>query len=134
MHLFLGSGAMFDSAGHDDEFTLVDYFDAFSELHLEGAPDDEKELVLLVVLVPDEFALELGQPDVLAVELADHPRIPVIREPRELFADVDLLHLKTPETLCSLRGIHLLPRRYHLMATKGIPKNRMFKAFRNVIV
>ena len=93
MNLFLGSGAMFDSAWNDDEVSFAQCFHPVPELHVEGAPDDHEKFVLVFVLVPDKLALEFGEPDVLAVELADHPRIPMIRKLRELFADTDLFHV-----------------------------------------
>jgi len=93
MDLLVGSRTMLNSTGHDDEFTFVEGFHSVPELHFERTPNDKKKLVLQIVSVPDEFTLELGQPDMLAVELADDSRIPVIGEERELFADVDLIYL-----------------------------------------
>ena len=58
---------------------------------MSKAPCQHQEhLVLGLVRVPDELALELHQLDVLAVQLADDLRLEVIREPRQLVGDVDL--------------------------------------------
>jgi hypothetical protein len=69
---------------------LVQRHDAIAELHVEPAVHYEKQLVLGVVSMPDELALELDELDVLAVELADDLRVPAGIEPGERFAKVDL--------------------------------------------
>ena len=53
----------------------------------QGALEDEKEIVGVVVLVPDERALELGDHDVVAVVFGDRARRKVIRERRQFRRD-----------------------------------------------
>src|SRR5262249_42956169 len=50
--------------------------------------DHQEQLVLVLVMVPEELALELDQLDLLAVQLADDLGTPLVLEPGELFADV----------------------------------------------
>jgi hypothetical protein len=57
----------------------------------EPAAQDEEQLVLALVVVPDELAFELRELDVLTVELADDPGTPTLRELPELLREVDLL-------------------------------------------
>ena len=44
--------------------------------HIELAVEDQEELVGVVVDVPDVFALDLGDPDVLVVDVRDDARAP----------------------------------------------------------
>jgi hypothetical protein len=73
------------------KFPLLDPDAPAPELHPETTLDDEKELVLLVVVVPDELTEELGQLDVLAVQLAHDLWLPLFVEERQLLLDVHLL-------------------------------------------
>lgn len=88
----LGDRPMLDASRNDDELALGHGNDAISEMHVEAPVQNEEELVFVLVLMPNEFALELDELHVLAVQLTDDLRIPVSVESRELFAKVDLLH------------------------------------------
>jgi hypothetical protein len=46
----------------------------------------EEQLVLVLVVMPDELALELHELHVLAVQLADDLRVPMRIEQRQLLA------------------------------------------------
>src|SRR5271157_2654396 len=61
---------------------------AVPELHPESPLDHEKQLVFVVMLMPDELPLEFYQLDVLPVQLAHDPGIPVIVEEGELLLGV----------------------------------------------
>ena len=76
----VGYGAVVDSAGHYYEVAFGERDGSVAELHAEAAANDEEELVFGGVIVPDEFALELNELDVLAVEFANDAGIPVIGE------------------------------------------------------
>ena len=45
---------------------------------MERPFDDEKELVFMIMMMPDKFAQQLGQFDMLAVELPDNFWGPVV--------------------------------------------------------
>ena len=72
---------MLDAARDDDELAFLDPFVVVAVFHAEAAFDDQEQFVFVVVMVEDEFALELVELDVLSVELgadvglpADRPR------------------------------------------------------------
>jgi len=83
---------MLDATGDDEEFSLREGYGAVAKLHLEGAMEDQEHLVLGVVLLPDEFTLELDEVDVLAVQLADDPGSPVVEEEAQFLSQVYLVH------------------------------------------
>lgn len=64
----------------------------FAVLHAERSADDEEEFVFVVVVMPDEFALEFRELDVGIVEFADDLGTPRIREGCEFLGERDLLH------------------------------------------
>src|SRR5688572_6474626 len=80
LHFLFRYGAVLDAAGHDQEFPFLQPDVAVPELHAETALHDHEELVLMLVVMPDEFALELRELHMLAVELADDLGAPVIGE------------------------------------------------------
>ena len=92
MDLLSGDGAMLDATGDDEEFALREGYGAVAKLHLEGALKDQEHLIFGVVLVPDEFTLELDELDVLAVQFADDPGSPVVEEEAQFFSQVYLVH------------------------------------------
>ena len=84
---------MLHAARHDEELAAFEPHLAIAELHSESPIDDQKQLVLTVVVVPDELALELDELDVLTVQLADDARIPVVGE-LESFEAIDTFSMK----------------------------------------
>jgi hypothetical protein len=71
---------VFRSARNHDELAGLDDNDPITKLHAESALQDEEELVLSVMGVPDELPLELGQLDVEVVDLRHDSRAPVLGE------------------------------------------------------
>ena len=63
-----------------------------AELHAKAALDDQEQLVLAFVVVPDERPPEPDELDLLAVQLADDPGRPRLGEAGELLGEVDLAH------------------------------------------
>src|SRR5262245_55298167 len=88
VHFVLSDGAMLDSTRDYQELAFFERDVAIAEFHREAALHDEKELVLAFVMMPDEFAEELHQLYVLAVELANDLRIPVSVHERQLFSEI----------------------------------------------
>ena len=94
----IGFGEMFGAARDDDElagsdnnFALGHGGSCFVKVrsarmlrvaypHAQRAFHDEKEFVLIFMVVPDEIALELDDFDVGVIQLADDARIAVIRK------------------------------------------------------
>ena len=57
--------------------------------------DDEKQFILVFMMVPDKFALELHGFDVAVIHLADDARVAVIRKTAEFFLQIDRVHVVT---------------------------------------
>ncbi len=74
------SRSVLDAPRDDDEFTFCERDDAVAKLDTERAAHDEKELVLVLVMMPHELALEFDELHLLAVELADDLGSPVLSD------------------------------------------------------
>src|SRR5688572_26746070 len=85
----LGDRAMLDASGNDQELAFLEGDVTIAELHREATLHNEEQLVLALMLMPDELALKLHELDVLPVQLPDDLRIPVRIKERELLAEVD---------------------------------------------
>src|SRR5262249_28040870 len=73
----------------DDEFAGADADFAVPQLHPHAALHDEKHLVLVVVMMPDELALELHELDQAVVHLADDLGLPLILKPPKHLRQID---------------------------------------------
>ena len=88
VNLVRSDGLVFNSARNDEEVTLVELDYPVAKVNGQMAVEDEKEFVLGLVMVPDELALEFRKLYVLAVQLANNPRAPVLLDLLELLAEV----------------------------------------------
>jgi hypothetical protein len=86
-----GNGLVLDAAWNDEELPGIEPHDTPSQVDVEVTVDDEEELVFAGVPVPDELTLQLGELDVLTVELADDSRAPALRELPQLLGEIHLL-------------------------------------------
>ena len=107
MGLGFGDRLVFYAARNDEELALVEFDDPITKMYRQVAVEDQEELVLLLVMVPDELAFELGELDVLAVELADDTGAPAIRELLEFLGEVHLVvlaaaHARPPNARANL--------------------------------
>ena len=84
-------GAVLDAVRDDDHLALPDRLVAVAEVHHQPALDDQEELVLLVVVMPHELALDLHDLDLEVVDLAGDARAAVVVETTEGLGDVDFL-------------------------------------------
>ena len=76
-----GDGVVEGAAGDDAEVAGGEFdVGLVFDLDAHAATEDLKELVLVVMLMPDEFAYQLGDFDVLIVDLADDFGGPVLGE------------------------------------------------------
>jgi hypothetical protein len=80
----LSDRSVLDASRHDDELTLFDPDVPIPELHAKAAFDHQKQLILVIVMMPDELASELDQLYQLAIQLACDFWAPVVGETREL--------------------------------------------------
>jgi hypothetical protein len=92
VNLFFGNRAMLDAMRDDQEFTLLDPHVTVAKFHAEPAFHYQEQFILDIVMVPDERASEFDQLYLLTVEFPDHSRLEMVREKRELFQQVDLVH------------------------------------------
>jgi hypothetical protein len=92
VRFFVSDGAMLDAARHDDEFAFLDDGFAIAKLHPQGAFDDQEEFILIFVMMPDKFSLELDSFDVAVVYFPDDARFPMIGEEAEFFLEIDRVH------------------------------------------
>ena len=65
-----------------------------AELHAEPPLYHEKHLVFVVVVMPDELALELDQLDELSIEFARNVRLTVLVDFREFRREINLIEHK----------------------------------------
>lgn len=84
MRLLVGDGAMLNPAWDHEEIPRPERDVPVAHLDRDATLEDEKEVVRLVVGVPDELALHLDDKKIVAVELANDARLPVTVEGREL--------------------------------------------------
>ena len=99
MGLGFGDRLVFHSPGNDEELAFVEFDDPIAKMYRQVAVEDQEELVLVLVMVPDELAFELGELDVLAVEFADDTGAPMFSELLEFPGEVDLVVLAVAHAL-----------------------------------
>ena len=82
-------GLMLQTNRHDEELTGPQLDFAPRQSNRQAALENQEEVVRVFVVVPDEFALDLDDHDVVPVELGNCPRRPVLVEQRQLLFEVD---------------------------------------------
>src|ERR1700740_676193 len=92
MNFVVRDGEILDAAGNDDEFTFAHNCFMVAEAHAQRALHDEEQFVLVVVMVPNELALQFNGLYVAIVDLADHAGIPVVLKFAEFFRQVHGMH------------------------------------------
>src|SRR5437588_7966260 len=90
VRFFLGDRQMLDAVRNDDELAWLDHEVLVSQLHPQPALHDQKQLVLMLVVMPDEFTLELGELYEGVVHLADDFGTPLILKPAEHLGEIHL--------------------------------------------
>src|SRR5882672_5065463 len=89
MRFFVGNRQMLDAVRDDDELTRLDHEVAVPQLHPQPTLHDQKELVLTLVMVPDEFALEFRELHETVVYLADDFGTPLILKAAKHLGEID---------------------------------------------
>jgi hypothetical protein len=92
VRFILGHWTMFNAFGNDEYFTRTQRDGSVAQLNIDASAQDKKEIVGLVVLVPNELALHFDHHEVMSVELADDARLPIIRKCRQLVGQVYGFH------------------------------------------
>ena len=96
-----GSGhrLVFDAPRNNEELAFVELDDSITKVDGQVAAENQEELVLMLVVMPDELTFDLRELYLLAVELSDDPRAPAFRELLEFLGEVHLLD----STVCHAR-------------------------------
>ena len=92
MGFIRGHGFVLDATGDDEELAGFKVHHSIAKVKIETSFQDQEQFVFGIVVVPDKFAFDLHQLDVLAVEFADDSRRPSLAELRQLVCEIDLLH------------------------------------------
>ena len=72
---FIGDRPVLDSARDHDELAFFEPDGLVAELDAEPAPHHQEHLIFVVMVMPDEFAIDLGELDLLTVQFAGNVRL-----------------------------------------------------------
>src|SRR5258705_7636289 len=89
VRFFLGNRQMLDAVRDDDELARLDYEVAVPQLHPQPALHDQKKLVLAIVMVPDELALEFRELHETVVYLTNDFGTPLVLKAAEHLGEID---------------------------------------------
>jgi hypothetical protein len=92
MGLFFSDRPVLNSLGHYEYFTWTKPYSAVSQLNSDMSNENQKEVVGIVVLVPNKFPLDLHDHEVVTVEATDDARLPIFRECREFIREIYCAH------------------------------------------
>ncbi len=85
-------GPMFDRSGNDQHITRPQRNRSVAKLDRELPVDDKKQLVFVFVPMPDKFASQPCQFDVLVVNGSNNLGVPNCIKGGEFFVEIDFLH------------------------------------------
>src|SRR5207249_10029418 len=100
-----GAGTVLRATWDYEQLSGFERNGAVAQLHVERAVKHQEQFVGLVMLVPDELALDLHQPHFMVVVARDNPRRPMIGEARQLRGNVDLVHGNSAGMRCSAQSL-----------------------------
>src|SRR6202044_4034822 len=92
---------MLHALGNNEHLARSQRDDAVAQVNVNTAFEHQKEIVRVLVLMPNELALDLDHHQVVTVELTHHARLPVLRECRQLGCEIDGLHGNLPHVNAS---------------------------------
>lgn len=92
MCFIFGDRAMFDSFRHDKYFPRAERDNSLSKLNLDAPAEDQKEVISILVLVPNKLTLDFDNHEVMSVELTNDPGLPVLCKRRQLVGKVYGFH------------------------------------------
>lgn len=90
--LGIGDGPVLDAFGNHEHFAGTETNGAVSQLEGDFPDENQKEVIGVVVFVPNEFTLDLYHQEVVSVEGADDARLPIVRKCREFIGKIDCVH------------------------------------------
>jgi hypothetical protein len=77
MGLVLSDRPVLNALGHYKYFARTKPNSAVSQLNRDMPSENQEKIVRVVMLVPNEFALDLHDHEVVTVEAADYSRLPI---------------------------------------------------------
>jgi len=77
MSLVLGDRPVLNALGHHEYFARTKSNSSVSQLNRDMPNENQEEIVRIVMPVPNEFALDLHDHEVVTVEATDHSRLPI---------------------------------------------------------
>jgi hypothetical protein len=92
MGFIFGDRAMFDSFRDYKYFTRTERDYSVPKLNVDAPAEDQKEVISIVVLVPDKLTLDFDNHEVMSVELTNDPGLPVLCKCRQLVGKVYGFH------------------------------------------
>lgn len=96
MRLLLGYGAVLRAFGDDEQLSWAKGDVTLTHANGDTTLENKKEVIRVVVRMPDELALDLDHHEIVTIELADDARLPVTFEGGELVCEIDGLHSRYP--------------------------------------
>jgi TfoX/Sxy family transcriptional regulator of competence genes len=111
----LGYGSVFDATRNNQEFAFFQPDMAISKLHAKPAFYHQEKFIFVIVVMPDEWSLELDELDLLAVQFPGDLGLPGFGETGQFFGKAYLLHL----LLLRLGGLVERSGRYSIVEKKG---------------
>jgi hypothetical protein len=88
LNFLFGDRAMFDAVWDDQELTFFDPNVTIPKLHTETPFHHKEQFVFDIMMVPDEWTIELHELDLLAVQFPGDSRLEMVGEKGELFLKV----------------------------------------------
>jgi hypothetical protein len=80
-----------DALRHNEHLARRELNGAVAKIDPQRAVEHDERLVGVVVIVPDEVALQLDDLELIVVHLSNDLRLPLLVEQSELFCEVDRL-------------------------------------------
>lgn len=89
MRLFFSDGAMLDTFWNDEQFARAERDVALAHADCDATLENKKEVIGVVVRMPNKLTLDLDDHQVVAIELADHAWLPMTIKGSELVSEID---------------------------------------------
>jgi hypothetical protein len=92
MSLLLSNRPVLNALGHYKDFAWAKLNSAISQLNSDLPSENQEEVVRIVVFMPNKFALDLHDHEVVTVEATHDARLPMLRECREFIRQINCPH------------------------------------------
>jgi hypothetical protein len=77
MSLILGNWSVLYALGHHEYFARTNAHGTVAQLNRNMPDENQKEIIGVIVFVPNKFALDLHDHEVVPVEATDDARLPI---------------------------------------------------------